>query len=73
MEDNNSVRTYEEDLDYVLERDIDTGSIKGPEKKVVVGVENYGEVYNEKSCGGGMEDPAPYHTRYDSKPFSYIR
>ena len=64
-----NIRTYEDDLDYVLEKETDPG-IKGPEKKVLVGVENYGEVYSEKS---GMEEPTPYHTRYDSKPFSYIR
>jgi len=62
-------RTYEDDLDYVLEKDLEH-SIKGPEKKVVVGIENYGEVYSEKTS---MEEPTPYHTRYDSKPFSYIR
>lgn len=64
-----NLRTYEDDLDYVLEKDMDQG-IKGPEKKVVVGVENYGDIYSEKNT---MEEPTPYHTRYDSKPFSYIR
>eukprot|EP00090_Calanus_glacialis_P008795 TRINITY_DN17134_c0_g1_i1.p1 TRINITY_DN17134_c0_g1~~TRINITY_DN17134_c0_g1_i1.p1 ORF type:complete len:944 (-),score=147.40 TRINITY_DN17134_c0_g1_i1:1562-4393(-) len=64
-----NLRTYEDDLDYVLEKDMDQG-IKGTEKKVVVGVENYGEIYSEKNT---MEEPTPYHTRYDSKPFSYIR
>jgi len=64
-----NTRTYEDDLDYVLEKDTDTG-IKGPEKKVLVGVDNYGEVYSDKNT---MEEAAPYHTRYDSKPFSYIR
>merc|ERR1711892_408356 len=62
-------RTYEDDVDYVLEKDTDAG-IKGPERKPVVGVDNYGEVYSEKIS---MEEPTPYHTRYDSKPFSYIR
>ena len=64
-----NTRTYEDDLDYVLEKDTDPG-IKGPEKKVLVGVDNYGEVYSDKNT---MEEAAPYHTRYDSKPFSYIR
>ena len=40
-------RSYEEDVDYALEKD------------------------GEKRRGG--EEGAPYHTRYDSKPFSYIR
>merc|ERR1711892_771543 len=62
-------RTYEDDVDYVLEKDTDAG-IKGPERKPLVGVDNYGEVYSEKIS---MEEPTPYHTRYDSKPFSYIR
>jgi hypothetical protein len=43
------VRTYEEDMDYALERE-------------------------ERARGGREADQAaPYHTRCDSKPFSYIR
>ena len=42
-----AARSYEEDVDYALEKD------------------------GEKRRGG--EEGAPYHTRYDSKPFSYIR
>ena len=42
-----AARSYEEDVDYALEKD------------------------GERRRGG--EEGAPYHTRYDSKPFSYIR
>ena len=60
------MRSYEEDLDYVLERD--NREPRGPERRPLVGTDNYGQVYSE---GPGTHQP--YHTRYDSKPFSYIR
>ena len=57
------MRSYEEDLDYALEP-----GVRGPERRPLVGTDNYGQVYSE---GPGTHQP--YHTRYDSKPFSYIR
>ena len=42
-----SMRSYEEDLDYALEKEIE-GGVRA-------------------------QQPQPYHTRIDSKPFSYIR
>ena len=67
------MRSYEEDLDYALEKDM---VIKGPERKLLVNTDNYSEMYSDKASN--MENftnagPQPYHTRYDSKPFSYIR
>ena len=61
------MRSYEEDMDYALEREKEPG-VRGPERKVLVGTDNYGQVYSE-----GQSTHQPYHTRYDSKPFSYIR
>ena len=61
------MRSYEEDMDYALEREKEPG-VRGPERKVLVGTDNYGQVYSE-----GQGTHQPYHTRYDSKPFSYIR
>ncbi len=106
-------RTYEEDLDYVLEREVNSGGggggsvggggggasiggggsgigggggggvVKGQEVRPLVHVDNYAKVYGgnnsmEKNGGSstsgvGGGEPQPYHTRYDSKPFSYIR
>ena len=60
------MRSYEEDLDYALERD--NREPRGPERRPLVGTDNYGQVYSE-----GQSTHQPYHTRYDSKPFSYIR
>ena len=62
------MRTYEEDLDYALEREPGGGVIRGPERRPLVGTDNYGQVYSEAGA-----THQPYHTRYDSKPFSYIR
>ena len=62
------MRSYEDDLDYALEKDI---VIKGPERKVLLGTDNYSHIYSDKKSS--MEESQPYHTRYDSKPFSYIR
>ena len=62
------MRSYEDDLDYALEKDI---VIKGPDRKVLVGTDNYSQLYSDKKSS--MEESQPYHTRYDSKPFSYIR
>ncbi len=58
--------------------------VKGQEVKPLVNVDNYAKVYsnnrsmnnssmNSNGGGGGGTEPQPYHTRYDSKPFSYIR
>ena len=52
--------SYEEDLDYALEKEIDN-AMKGHDRKVPI------ELESEE------QQPQPYHTRYDSKPFSYIR
>ena len=54
------MRSYEEDLDYALEKEIDN-AMKGHDRKVPI----------ELECE--EPQPQPYHTRYDSKPFSYIR
>ena len=54
------MRSYEEDLDYALEKEIDS-AMKGHDRKVPI----------ELECE--EPQPQPYHTRYDSKPFSYIR
>ena len=62
------MRSYEEDLDYALERDSRESGARGTERRVLVGTDNYGQVYSE---GPGTHQP--YHTRNDSKPFSYIR
>ena len=61
------MRSYEEDMDYALERG-EAREPRGQERKVLVGTDNYGQVYSE-----GQTTHQPYHTRYDSKPFSYIR
>ena len=55
-----NMRSYEEDLDYALEKEIDD-AMKGHDRKVPI------ELESEE------QQPQPYHTRYDSKPFSYIR
>ena len=55
-----NMRSYEEDLDYALEKEIDN-AMKGHHRKVPI------ELESEEP------QPQPYHTRYDSKPFSYIR
>ena len=55
-----NMRSYEEDLDYALEKEIDN-AMKGHDRKVPI------ELESEEP------QPQPYHTRYDSKPFSYIR
>ncbi len=58
--------------------------VKGQEVRPLVNVDNYAKVYSNNSNnssmnnsnsngGGGGTEPQPYHTRYDSKPFSYIR
>ncbi len=57
--------------------------VKGQEVRPLVNVDNYAKVYSNNSSsmnnsnsnggGGGGTEPQPYHTRYDSKPFSYIR
>lgn len=63
--------------------------MKGQERRPLIGVENYESAYQRPagvSAGGGggsgggsgvnkptPSEPQPYHTRYDSKPFSYIR
>ena len=71
------MRSYEEDLDYALEKDmISKGVIKGPERKLLVHTDNYSEMYSDKASNMEHSTNAgsqPYHTRYDSKPFSYIR
>ena len=70
-----NMRSYEDDLDYALEKEV---VIKGPERKLLVGTDNYSEVYSDSDKKSNMGTAAPpgsqpYHTRYDSKPFSYIR
>ena len=55
-----NMRSYEEDLDYALEKEIDN-AMKGHDRKVPI------ELESEE------QQPQPYHTRFDSKPFSYIR
>ncbi len=59
-----------------------SGFVKGQEVRPLVNVDNYAKVYsnnsnnssmNSNGGGGGGTEPQPYHTRYDSKPFSYIR
>ena len=55
-----NMRTYEEDLDYALEKEIDQ-AMAGHDRNVPI----------ELECE--EPQPQPYHTRYDSKPFSYIR
>ena len=55
-----NMRSYEEDLDYALEKEIDN-AMKGHDRRVPI----------ELDCE--EPQPQPYHTRYDSKPFSYIR
>lgn len=77
-------RSYEEDVDYALDRS-ELGSplprVHSPTRKVgvtpQVAVDNYKEYYTDpaKARGGVTmgQEPQPYHTRYDSKPFSYIR
>ena len=79
-----SHRSYEEDVDYALDRS-ELGSpsprVHSPTRKVgvtpQVAVDNYNEYYVDpaKARGGVTmgQEPQPYHTRYDSKPFSYIR
>ena len=65
------MRSYEEDMDYALESErgeTREPGVRGPERRVLVGTDNYGQVYSE-----GQGTHQPYHTRYDSKPFSYIR
>ena len=52
-------RSYEEDVDYVLERDERRRGGEGEQER------RGGEVQERQE--------APYHTRVDSKPFSYIR
>jgi hypothetical protein len=90
---NRNGRTYEEDLDYVLEKELGGGGsvsesvvgagggnsvVKGQEVRPLVNVDNYAKVYgggSNSSSGvqANSSEPQPYHTRYDSKPFSYIR
>ena len=68
------MRSYEDDLDYALEKD-DNLVIKGPERKVLLGTDNYADHYsdNYKTPSNMDTQHQPYHTRNDSKPFSYIR
>merc|ERR1719422_1046967 len=40
------MRSYEEDLDYALEKDM---VIKGPERKLLVNTDNYSEMYSDKA------------------------
>ena len=66
LNNNNSVkmRSYEDDLDYALEKEL---VIKGPD--------NYSDHYNSdvNNKPSLASTHQPYHTRNDSKPFSYIR
>ena len=74
LNNNNSVkmRSYEDDLDYALEKEL---VIKGPERRVLVGTDNYSDHYNSdvNNKPSLASTHQPYHTRNDSKPFSYIR
>ncbi len=76
------VTSYEDDVDYALDRselgrEEDRSNVKVGLQPVVA-VDNYSEYYTDwsKARGGdkmSVEETQPYHTRYDSKPFSYIR
>ena len=65
------MRSYEDDLDYALEKD--DLVIKGPERRVLLGTDNYSDHYSSDSKSTMDTQHQPYHTRNDSKPFSYIR
>ena len=65
------MRSYEEDVDYALEKE--DLVIKGPERKVLLGTDNYSDHYSDTKSSSMDTTHQPYHTRNDSKPFSYIR
>ena len=61
--------SYEDHLDYALEpRGGGAQLARG-----LVGTDNYSAQHSGESEGAGAGAGQPYHTRCDSKPFSYIR
>ena len=61
--------SYEDHLDYALEpRGGGAQLARG-----LLGTDNYSAQHSGESEGAGAGAGQPYHTRCDSKPFSYIR